>query len=702
MKNLVKRFLAIALVIAVVLSFSCLPIVAEEVSESAYKASLRSEGFPECYLDKLWNVHKLHPNWIFKAYNTGLNWDTALSKECVSGSNLVYIEPNSSFSATRLYCDRSYGAYVSKLGFDYDYAVIDGSDANQKGWVDATPMAVAYYMNPYTFIGNDITILQYESLEWNFNTVDEAIPVVESMLNGTFMSKTSNSANGNYIDTNGNIKYRNTSGQTVVLDITYARAICDASKANNINPCYLTSKILGEVGGSGSGSVTGTYSGYQGYYNYLNIGATNSSTGDAVAKGLARAKTEGWTTPVLAIAGGAKFIADGYISVGQNTMYLQKFNVTNKNTYAHQYMGAVNGVVNTTYSTYTGYKNYNILDAVKTFYIPVFSNMPDATATSVTLTGYGNPATGTTKTSATIRNEASLDGTSLGTVAGGTSVTLYSGYRDTRVTYVGVRDSTYYRMMNPIWYNVKSGNTTGYICEDYVETSKALSLNVGATHKLVFSKSSGSTETPRFMSWDTRIATASTDGTITAKSAGSTKIVVYTARGCFDVLNLTVSASSSGGVPTTATSGTYSINNVASFISKIPLGTTVNQLLAGINERNYITITKNGATLSNSAVVTTGCVVSIKNGASVVKSYTTIVTGDVGENNGFGDGSIDIADLIAIRNEILASLNGKSTLSGANYKAADIDGNGRIEIDDLIKVRDHILGRSKIAPVACK
>jgi len=557
--------------------------------------------------------------------------------------------------------------------------------------VDASPMAVAEFMNPLHFIGNDVTVLMFEELGWGNLDYNTAVAGVKTMLTGTFMSEVPNNGyNNNYVDADGHINYVNTSGTKTATGVTYAEAICTAAQTYKINPYYLTSKIIGEVGSDGkSGSVTGTNSSYTGYYNFLNVGATDSSTGDAVAKGLAYAKSQSWNSPMASISGGAAFLSNGYISAGQSTPYLQKFNVKvgSINT-SHQYMTAVNGVHYTLQKTYDGYKSNSTLENVRTFTIPIYNNMPDGTGTSIQFPDYTKAAT-VTSNSPTVRTAPnySASETSLGTK----SITLTAGVHNNG--NVATTGTMYY---GPLWYQVGSK----YIIEDYVQVSAVATVNKGSSITLRTSQNSGSTEKPRFMSWDTRIATVDSNGKVTGVSAGTTKVVAYLSCGAFAVVDVKVTSTNANGVPTSASSGTYSINDAASYISKVSSGTTVGQLLAGINERNYISITKNDAALSSDAVVSTGCIVSIKDGSSVVKSYTVVVTGDVGENNGIGDGSIDIADLIAIRNEILASLNNKSTLSGANLKAADIDGNGSIEIDDLIKVRDQILGRSNISPIA--
>lgn len=533
--------IAWVLMLVILATFAITPAMAEETKDS-YISSLVDAGFPKSYATKLYTVHQAHPKWKFKAVSTGLVWNNAVAAESKDGQCNVYIKPNTTACATRLYRDQSKGSYVAKGGFDYDYYVYDGSDASQTGWVQATPMAVAYYMNPYTFIGNDIALMQFESLEWNMSSYDAAVPIVETMLSNTFMSSTSNSYNANYINSKGKIKYVDTTGATKSLKITYAEAICTAAKENNMNPCYLTSKIIGEVGSKGSSSVTGTYSSYTGYYNYLNIGAYDSSSGGAVASGLRYAKSYDWTDPQKAIAGGAAQIATYYIARGQNTAYLQKFNVSSNNTYGHQYMTAVNGVVNTTYSTYSSYKKAGILDAQKTFYIPIFKSQATPNGTKVAFSGFTGVGKGVVNSTVNMRSSASYAGEKSGTVNSGDTVTILGGYRDKKVAYTAGYsvDATYYRMYTPLWYKVKTADgKTGYVCEDYVDTKAKATVKKGDTLSLKYTITGD--ETPRFMSQDTRIATVNANGDVKGVSTGTTKVVIYLTDGQFDVLNVTVS-----------------------------------------------------------------------------------------------------------------------------------------------------------------
>ena len=60
----------------------------------------------------------------------------------------------------------------------------------------------------------------------------------------------------------------------------------------------------------------------------------------AVTSGANYAYNAGWTTPELAIVGGAAFISKGYVSMGQDTLYKMRWNPQSalNNGYAsHQY-----------------------------------------------------------------------------------------------------------------------------------------------------------------------------------------------------------------------------------------------------------------------------------------------------------------------------------------------------------------------------
>lgn len=87
-----------------------------------------------------------------------------------------------------------------------------------------------------------------------------------------------------------------------------------------------------------------------------------------------------WTTPKKSIVGGAKFIASSYISKGQFTSYLKKYNVNPNGyykVYNHQYMTNITAPSSEARTSYTTYNNNGLFNLPLAFSIPVYQNMGD-------------------------------------------------------------------------------------------------------------------------------------------------------------------------------------------------------------------------------------------------------------------------------------------------------------------------------------
>ena len=163
-----------------------------------------------------------------------------------------------------------------------------------------------------------------------------------------------------------------------------------AADYSKVNPFHLATRVKQEVVTSRglSSSATGNFTGYQGYYNFYNIGAYHSTQANgAIINGLKFAKTGSnmsesnkatflipWNSPYNAIVGGAKYIGNNYINRGQNTVYLQKFNLSSYSTFSHQYMANVEAAKSEAQKTYSAYRNFTDIPVV--FQIPVYDNMP--------------------------------------------------------------------------------------------------------------------------------------------------------------------------------------------------------------------------------------------------------------------------------------------------------------------------------------
>ena len=166
----------------------------------------------------------------------------------------------------------------------------------------------------------------------------------------------------------------------------------EAAAYSGVSPYHLASRVKQEVvtgKTSFSNSVTGTVSGFEGLYNFYNIGAYHSTApGGAIANGLKYAKNGStnaqlntaslipWNNRYRSIVGGGYIIGSSYINRGQNTIYLQKFNMTPTSTYSHQYMANVEAPYAEAKKVFAGYSQVNELPIV--FSIPVFNNMPES------------------------------------------------------------------------------------------------------------------------------------------------------------------------------------------------------------------------------------------------------------------------------------------------------------------------------------
>ena len=164
----------------------------------------------------------------------------------------------------------------------------------------------------------------------------------------------------------------------------YSKAFINAAELSKVSPYHLASRVKQEVVINStlmSSSVSGKVAGYEGIYNFYNIGANNSTVaGGAVANGLHWASTgttynRPWNDRYKSIIGGAQYIGKNYINIGQNTLYLEKFNVTSKNTYNHQYMSNVEAPNSEATKTVSAYGAID-KDMSMTFSIPVYQGMP--------------------------------------------------------------------------------------------------------------------------------------------------------------------------------------------------------------------------------------------------------------------------------------------------------------------------------------
>lgn len=329
-------------------------------SDADFESYMTKQGFPESYKPYLRKLHEQHPKWIFTAQKLGVDWNTALKEECVVGRNLVHSSALASWKSMEK------GAYDFNGGYWYG---LDGS------WVAASKEIIMYYMDPRNFL-NDTYIFMFENQSYDPSYQTES--GVKTILADTFMS-------GSYTCPDTKKKY------------TYSQTFMDAAKKSGVSPYHLASRCRNEQGVNGAPQSLGTVKGYENYFNFFDIQAYATSTMTAAEMGCKYAKTTNptyllpWTNQYKSIVGGSIFLGTGYITKGQDTLYLQKFDMVDggNGLYYHQYMTCVFGQANEAISLKNAYSQ-DILNSAMEFKIPVYNNMPDKLCPKPTSSGDNN------------------------------------------------------------------------------------------------------------------------------------------------------------------------------------------------------------------------------------------------------------------------------------------------------------------------
>lgn len=332
----------------------------QDSSDADFESYMTKQGFPESYKPYLRTLHEQHPKWIFTAQKLGVDWNTALKEECVVGRNLVHSSALASWKSMEK------GAYDFNGGYWYG---LDGS------WVAASKEIIMYYMDPRNFL-NDTYIFMFENQSYDPSYQSES--GVKTILADTFMS-------GSYTCPDTRKKY------------TYSQTFMDAAKKSGVSPYHLASRCRNEQGVNGAPQSLGTVKGYENYFNFFDIQAYATSTMTAAEMGCKYAKTTNptyllpWTNQYKSIVGGSIFLGTGYITKGQDTLYLQKFDMVDggNGLYYHQYMTCVFGQANEAISLKNAYSQ-DILNSAMEFKIPVYNNMPDKLCPKPTSSGDNN------------------------------------------------------------------------------------------------------------------------------------------------------------------------------------------------------------------------------------------------------------------------------------------------------------------------
>ncbi len=301
---------------------------ADTISETLVRSGNQDIlAFPSSYQRGLAELKSKHPNWVFVPFETNLNWDVVVNAQMQNSRSWVFQSKHDSWK---------------------------GEKTAQNGWYLATREAVEYCLDPRNFLDEDY-VFMFEQLTYNAQFHSEE--AVQNILNTSFMK-----------------------GKIPDDESTYAKAFFDIGKDLGVSPFHLACRVLQEQGSQGgSALISGTYKDYEGLYNYFNVGATGTTTTDVIRNGLISARNKGWTTRRAALAGGAEFISKNYILKGQDTLYLQKFDVdaSYHGLFSHQYMQNISAPMSEGNNIRAAYGKANSLNNTFVFKIPVYKNMPE-------------------------------------------------------------------------------------------------------------------------------------------------------------------------------------------------------------------------------------------------------------------------------------------------------------------------------------
>ena len=558
--------------------------------DEEYAQLLREEGLPDSYIPYLSYLHSKYPNWTFKAKNTNSNFATAVDAE--EGHN-----------------------YMQTTNNNYRTSTVP---AEGSSWFKVNQGVIAFYMDPRNWLTKE-RIFMFEKLDYAPSYEEIYLELVKSLF-----------------------------GDGALGADTYTVPMCTYGKQYKVSPLHIGSRIRLEVGKNGSHSTDGgefTYKGktYSGYYNFFNIGAYPQTIDgveySAITMGLVKAKSNGWDTVEKAIEGGVKFLANGYITKGQGTLYYQKFNVSPDSEpystkYLHQYMTNIQAPATEGNQNYNSYKEAEILTNPFIFEIPVYNNMPDYVSL---------PASGDSNNSL-----KSL------------SVTGYS------IEPTFDEDVVNYEVFIPGNINKVTVNATA-------ASNKATVSGAGEIETLD----------------KTTIVTI----TVTSEVGEDNKYVLTINKN----ENTTPSENDNPTTPNNDT--TYktianilkdsginvSNNNITSVKYNVKASTILNLIIKN-GASNVVIKDKDNKVITDNTLIGTASTITITSG-NETKTYTFVIKGDTS-----GDGKITILDLLQVQKHI----KGDKKLTNSYLLASDTSLDGKVTILDLLQIQKHIKGDKKL------
>ena len=335
-KKLPKKLKIIIVVALVVILLSCLVIIFIKENQKQKYVEYNGKNLNESkypgYKELIDKLKEDHPNWTFTLFYTKLDWEEVISNEGHS-DNTEY--------PLNLIPDSSDYPEDWKCEIDRDKTFDNGT------WLCASDKAIKYQMDPRNILNED-NVFQFAELTYVENA--QTKEGINEITEGSFLE-----------------------GDTI------SDALIQAGKNADLDPYFIASRLIQEQGRNGTVLSRGCEYNDTIVYNPFNINARGNSQEEIIQNAAQYAYNQGWDSLEKALIGGVEFVKTGYINKGQNTLYLQKFDIVNQDgeLYSNQYMQNLMAPQSEASNMKSIYEVSNTVDSDLNFIVPLYENMPE-------------------------------------------------------------------------------------------------------------------------------------------------------------------------------------------------------------------------------------------------------------------------------------------------------------------------------------
>ena len=330
--QIIKVAIAIILIILIIIGIFVMINESKKQKYVIYNGkNLNEEKYPQ-YKELIDTLKEKYPNWTFTLFYTKLDWNDVIENEGHQDGRTYPLN---------LIPDYSNYPEDWKCEVDKDKRFDNGT------WLCASDKAICYQMDPRNIL-NEENNFQFKELKYEEGA--QTVEGIESITKNTFLE-----------------------GEDI------SNALIEAGKNANLDPYFIASRLIQEQGRDGTTLSLGYEYQEKTVYNPFNVNAIGNSREEILENAAKYAYEHNWDTLEKALIGGVEFVKKGYIEKGQNTLYLQKFDIVNqdKELYQNQYMQNLLAPESEASNMLEIYESSDTVDSQANFIIPLYENMPE-------------------------------------------------------------------------------------------------------------------------------------------------------------------------------------------------------------------------------------------------------------------------------------------------------------------------------------